>query len=270
LALKSHGSVTVRMTSQTISPDIDGPESKTDIIFVSYNSKTHVRRCFSTLEDTTEKYNAVIVIDNHSKPETVEELRRCGSLITRGKYVLHLGRENSGYARALNRGIALSEAPFLVFGNMDIAFHPGWLPPLIRELQDPEVGFVGGKSYDGRGRLYSCGIGPTEEKRRHRGIGKRDRGQYDRVEDVVSVSGALFASRRDVFERIGGFDENFFLYFEETEIHIRARRAGYRVVYTPRSSYTHYLGKSSSSVRKREIFRKSEEYFNKKLGLGRE
>ncbi|NVM03513.1 MAG: glycosyltransferase family 2 protein, partial [Candidatus Helarchaeota archaeon] len=111
----------------------------------------------------------------------------------------------------------------------------------------------------------------TEKKRFHRGLGKKDRDQFDKVDEVISVSGALFASKREIFEKIGLFDENFFLYFEETEMHIRARRAGYKIVYTPYSRITHYLGKSPK--RKGEVkrwFKESENYFNKKLGFAKE
>ena len=88
---------------------------------------------------------------------------------------------------------------------------------------------------------------------------------------MISLSGALFASKREIFEEIGMFDENFFLYFEETEIHIRARRAGYKIVYTPHSKITHYLGKSPKKRDDaRRWFRESERYFNKKLGLNEE
>lgn len=239
-----------------------------DIIFVCYQNKKDIERCFSSLEKYTESYNNIILIDNNSGKETIETIEKYRKILKKGNFILKRNNKNLGYAKALNQGIALSKSPFLVFANLDIEFMENWLPPLIEQLKKPEVAFVGPKIYDSKGRLNSCGIGGTEKKRYHRGWGKKDRGQYDRIEEVISVSGALFASKRDIFNKIGLFDENFFLYFEETEMHIRARRAGYKIIYTPHSRIIHYLGKSpkrNDSVKK--WFKQSEEYFKQKLGL---
>ena len=239
-----------------------------DIIFVCYNNKDDVRRCFSSLENHTESYKNVIVIDNNSNEETIAALLKHRDILKKGKFILHRNDKNFGYAKALNQGIELSRSTFLVFANFDIELTQNWLPPLIEQLKNEEVAFVGGKIYDARRRLYSCGIGGSEEKRYHRGCRKKDRGQFDRIEEVISVSGALFAARRDVFNRIGFFDENFFLYFEETEMHIRARRAGYKIMYNPHSRIIHYLGKSPKQKGEVEKwFKESERYFNKKLGF---
>jgi len=239
-----------------------------DIIFVCYQNKNDIERCFFSIEKYTDSYNSIILIDNNSDKETIKTIEKYSKILKKGKFIFKRNNENLGYARALNQGIYLSKSPLLVFANLDIEVTENWLLPLVEQLKRPEVAFVGPKVYDSRGRLNSCGIGGSEEKRFHRGWGKKDRGQFDRVEEVISVSGALFASRRDIFNKIGLFDENFFLYFEETEIHIRARRAGYKIIYTPHSKIIHYLGKSpkkSSEVKK--WFKQSEEYFNRKLGF---
>jgi hypothetical protein len=254
-----------------------------DIVFVSYNNGRDSETCFSSLEKNTEAYHSVIVVDNGSLESEIEEVERRSGILKKGAFTLVRNERNLGYAKALNRGIGFSTKPIIVFANMDISFSENWLPPLVEQFTDERVAFAGGKELDRRGRLYSCGIGGTERKRYHRGLGRRDRGQYDEVEDVISLSGALFAARRDVFDEIGLFDENFFLYFEETEIHIRARRAGYRVVYTPSSSFVHFMGGSTKPTgargrlppeggrrEKRRFFRESERYFNAKLGFAKE
>lgn len=242
-----------------------------DIIFVCYNNKEDIERCFSSLERTTPSFKSVILIDNNSDKQTLNAISIYKSILKKGTFLFHRNDENLGYAKALNQGIKLSSSPFLVFANLDIEFMENWLPPLIEQLKDPTVAFAGPKIYDSNGRLNSCGIGGTEEKRFHRGWGKKDRGQYDKTEEVISLSGALFASRRDIFDKIGPFDENFFLYFEETEMHIRARRAGYKIIYTPESRIIHYLGRSPKSKKEmQEWFRESESYFNKKLGIVKE
>lgn len=253
-----------------------------DIIFVSHNNGGDAEGCFSSLEAHTDAYRSVIVVDNRSERDEIEAIERHTALLKKGSFRLVKNEQNLGYAKALNQGIRLSTQPLLVFANMDIRFSQSWLPPLVDQLADRRVAFVGGKELDTRGRLYSCGVGGTERRRFHRGNRQRDRGQYDDIEEVISLSGALFAARRDVFEKIGFFDEKFFLYFEETEMHIRARRAGYKVVFNPRSAFVHFLGGSSRSGgpggrpagavgkrEKRKIFRESERYFNEKLGFAK-
>ncbi|MFW6138072.1 MAG: glycosyltransferase family 2 protein [Spirochaetota bacterium] len=239
-----------------------------DIVFVCYNNQKDIPRCFSSLEENTGEYEKVILIDNNSEEPTIEAIEKYKSIFKKGRFVFHRNTQNLGYAKALNQGIELSSSPYLVFANLDIKFQQNWLPPLIEQLQKKEVGFVGPKIYDSRGRLNSCGIGGSEKKRHHRGWGRKDKGQFDRVEEVISVSGALFGAKRRIFDEIGMFDENFFLYFEETEMHIRARRAGYKIIYTPHSRIVHYLGKSPKNRQKvKDWFKQSEEYFNRKLGF---
>lgn len=74
---------------------------------------------------------------------------------------------------------------------------------------------------------------------RDRGIFEVDRGQYDQSEEVTSLCGCSMLVRKDVFRRLGGFDEHFFMYFEDTDLCWRLRRAGYRLVYEPRSVVRH-------------------------------
>jgi GT2 family glycosyltransferase len=242
-----------------------------DIIFVCYNNKNDIERCFRSLERYTESYHSLLVVDNHSEEETIQALSTYGQLLRKGGFVVKRNEKNLGYAKALNQGIRLTESRYLVFANLDIEFTAGWLPPILEQLEKQDIAFVGGKVYDGRGRIHSFGICGSERNRFHRGCGKRDRGQYDRVEEVVSLSGALFASKREIFKEIGMFDENFFLYFEETEMHIRARRAGYKIIYTPHSKIIHYLGKSPKKRDEAQRwFRESERYFNQKLGFDEE
>ena len=239
-----------------------------DIIFVCYNNRKDIKRCFTTLERYTESYNNVILIDNNSNVKTIKTIVRYKSILKKGNFIFQRNSKNLGYAYALNQGIKISISRYLIFANLDIAFTEGWLQPLIHELKKDEVAFVGGKILDRHKRLNSCGIGGTEKNRYHRGWGEKDRGQYDKIEEVISVSGALFGSKREIFDKIGFFDENFFLYFEETEMHIRARRAGYKIIYTPYSRIIHYLGGSPKKRGdKSRWFKESEKYFNKKLGF---
>ena len=107
-----------------------------DIIFVCYNNKNVIKRCFNSLEKYTENYNNVIVIDNNSDEETIKALLSYKNILKTGDFIFHKNKENLGYSKALNQGIKLSHSPYLVFANLDIEFMENWLPPLIEQLKD--------------------------------------------------------------------------------------------------------------------------------------
>ena len=138
-----------------------------------------------------------------------------------------------------------TEAPkgkYLAFLNPDTVVEPGWLEALIAALEaDPQAGLATSKILllADPGRINTCGnemhcTGLTL----CRGMGM-DRSTFTDLVEVGAVSGAAFVIRKDVFEALGGFDEAFFLYMEDTELSWRARLAGYKCVYVPSSVVYH-------------------------------
>jgi GT2 family glycosyltransferase len=150
---------------------------------------------------------------------------------------------NTGYAGGNNRGAATAKGDFLVFLNPDTALQPGALAALLAPLEDsrakiglttaqivhmsrPEEINTCGNTMHYTGLTYCRGAG-------------RPRSEYAASVEVDAVSGAAFAMRRALFVELDGFDEQFFMYVEDTDLSWRARLAGYRCLYVAEAIVAH-------------------------------
>lgn len=151
-------------------------------------------------------------------------------------------RTNLGFPAANNRAAYQAQGRYLAFLNPDTEVEPGWLESLITALQEqPGVGLVTAQillMHD-TNRINACGndlhlTGFTL----CRALGNK-RHFDDNLTEVGAVSGAAFAIRRELYEALGGFDESFFLYMEDSDLSLRARLAGYRCLYVPSARIYH-------------------------------
>ncbi|HEX3463934.1 MAG TPA: glycosyltransferase [Candidatus Elarobacter sp.] len=168
----------------------------------------------------------------------------------RGLTVLR-NAENLGFLRTCNRAARLSSADYVMLLNNDTLVRAGWLDELVETAErDPRAGVVGAKLVYPSGRLQEAGsIVWRDANGWNFGRGQRaDDPAYEFVRDVDYCSGAALLVRRSVWNRVGGFDERFApAYYEDTDLCFAARRAGYRVVYQPRSVVVHLEGGSGGT-----------------------
>ncbi|HZZ81594.1 MAG TPA: glycosyltransferase family 2 protein [Gemmataceae bacterium] len=148
---------------------------------------------------------------------------------------------NLGFAAANNRAAEQAQSEILVFLNPDTTVEPDWLEELLKPFSDPAVGLTTSKLIlmPDPAHLNTCGndvhvSGITL----CRGMGK-PRENYAHDEDVAAVSGAAFAIRREIFEAVGGFNEAFFIYMEETAMSLEGQLRGWRCVYVCKSIVYH-------------------------------
>ena len=150
---------------------------------------------------------------------------------------------NLGYGGGANLALRTCRADVAVVLNTDIIVPSDWLAQLIAPMvEDPNIGIAGCKLYypGGRSIQHAGGyITAPQAWPGHYGLNAEDQGQHDTIRDVDYVIGAALAVKRSVLEQIGLFDEGYFLYYEDVDLCLRARRAGYRVVYIPAAWLTH-------------------------------
>ena len=178
----------------------------------------------------------VIISDNGSTDGSLEFLQEKFPQVR----VYRNGR-NVGFAAANNRAAEIAENEILVFVNPDTSVDPEWLRHLLLPFEDPDVGLTTSKILlmSNPENINTCGntihiSGLTL----CRGMGRPKR-LYDTPDEVDAISGAAFGIRRETFELLGGFDEDFFLYMEETDLSLRARLAGWKCRYVPESILLH-------------------------------
>jgi len=216
------------------------------VIVLSYNGRGYLGPCLSSLESSSHSEIEVLLVDNGSTDGSIQWVEA-----TFPEIRVVANGQNLGFAGGMNRGIIEARGRFIAFLNQDTTVRPEWLENLVTALEDPAVGIAGSKIYypDGVTLQHAGGIiRYPQALADHYGYRQRDQGQWDQVKDVDYVTGAAFATRRDVLESIGVFDEGFHpAYFEDTDLCFRARDAGYRVVYVPGAVLVHH--ESATTVR---------------------
>ena len=210
---------------------------RASVIIVNYNGGDELWHCLASAVSSVPTGSEVIVIDNASTDASAEAIERDFPHVR-----LIRSRTNLGFGGGNNLGAQSARGKFLVFLNPDTRVAEGWLAALLAPFEaDPHVGLVTAKVLLAAqpDRINTCGnavhlTGLTL----CRGMGF-PKSAFEMAEEVDAVSGAAFAIRRDLFEALGGFDEDFFLYLEDTDLSWRARLAGWRCWYAPDSVVFH-------------------------------
>jgi GT2 family glycosyltransferase len=160
-----------------------------------------------------------------------------------GTRVIVVG-SNLGFAAGVNRGVRASNARYVLVLNDDAWADEAWAGALVAAAErDSTVGMCASKVLlaDPPGRIDTTGHQLfADGLNRGRGRLEIDRGQYDSSRDVLFPSGAAALYRRSLFDVLGGFDERFFAYGEDTELGIRARLAGWTCRYVPEARAWHH------------------------------
>jgi GT2 family glycosyltransferase len=210
------------------------------VIVVNWNRKELLRACLRSLARQQDVEFETIVVDNGSLDGSADVAEQeFGVRVIRN-------RENRGFCAANNQGIDVAGGEFIALLNNDAEAEPGWLAALRRACSKaPDVGMAASKVlvWEDPRRIDKAGhlIFPDGQNR-GRGTGAWDKGQFDREEEVLWPDGCAAMYRRQMLERIGGFDEDFFAYGDDAELGLRARIAGWRCVYTPEAVVRHHRG----------------------------
>lgn len=184
----------------------------------------------------------VIVVDDNSPDDTTAMLRRVKNV-----KVVH-NRDNLGFTRACNAGIAEARGEYTLLLNNDTEVTAGWLEALVRTADDdPTVGVVGAKLVYPDGILQEAGgIIWNDGSGMNFGRGEDpDKPEYNYAREVDYCSGAAILVRSDLLDGLGGLDERFApAYYEDTDLAFAARSLGYKVIYQPKACVVHHEGGS--------------------------
>lgn len=210
------------------------------VVIPSWNSVELLPRCLDSLAGQGEV--ETFVVDNGSTDGTVELLRE------RGMPHLTLGH-NVGFAAAVDRGVAATRAPLVLPLNADTELEPGAVAALAAALgADPTLSGVaplilqveGGSRDTASARIYSAGQALTRDGRAVEiGAGGPQSSASAARREVFGVCGAACLLRRELFTELGGYDESFFSFYEDVDLNVRARIAGWRFEYVPEAVVWH-------------------------------
>lgn len=227
------------------------------VVILNWNDAAATGRCLESLRRASGPLPAIHVLDNGSTDGSAAEIER-----RHPEARIHRNGANLGYAGGVNPGIRIAlaaGAEWVFLLNNDATVAADALPRLLEAAERrPECGLYTGKIFQDRAarRLWSCGVrlGWWPNLCRLRGYGRIDRGAFDREETMPLVTGCALLVHRRVFERIGLFDESYFLYVEDADFCARAVAAGFRPLYVPGAVFEHVgsgsTGGGYSPVRK--------------------
>ncbi|MFF2273378.1 glycosyltransferase family 2 protein [Agromyces sp. NPDC058136] len=232
----------------------------TAIVTVSYNSHDHLERFLQSAMHGQGENPRVVVADNGS--DDIDGIRRI--VAAAGAELLETGA-NLGYGGAINAAVATlpDEIRFILVSNPDVELQPGAVAVLQGRLEsDPTIGAAGpkvlnpdGTVYPSARRLPTLGIGighsiftqlwPTNPwSRRYR----EEQADSEVERDTGWLSGSCLLIRRSAFESLGGFDDAFFMYFEDVDLGARLVDAGLRNRFVPASVVVHTGGHSTKAI----------------------
>lgn len=245
---------------------------KLTIQIVNFRSRHNLRRClFSICENLPAiLHTEVIIVNNDEEPLDRAIADRGGGLAVR---IVEVGK-NIGFGSAHNAGFRQSRGEYILFLNPDAEIAPSALDKMLGVFaEDEKIGIVGPLLVDSAGKVQpDCfGAHRTPLSTIKNKIFKRREGQTIAGEKVFKtdwVSGGSMIIRRDVFEKTGGFDEKFFMYFEDVDLCARAKKNGSIVAIHPAARIFHESGKSFSSERekKKHYYISQDYYFRKHFG----
>lgn len=225
------------------------------IIIVNFNGGEVLLGCLESLEKSSPSIPyEVIVVDNCStdgSPDLVEQ-RFPNVLLIRQP-------QNRGFGAGNNVGAKFAKGEFLFLLNPDTILSEDILPHLIEIMQqDPTIGIVGPKLLNPDGSLQ-LSVSPAlsiageyQARNQAKSYNLRNKTLFSQkfkdIQEVDIVVGAAFFIRKALFDSIGSFDENFFMYFEESDLCRRVQNNGWKIFYTPKVSLIHFKGYSSQQI----------------------
>jgi|SRR3989344_5825534 len=230
------------------------------VVILTYNSEKHIGKCLQSLSGETNGIAEVVVVDNCSQDKTTEIVKKDKSTI------LISNKTNYGFAKGVNMGIKKTKGNKILILNPDTTIFSGSIDRLINCQMRLGADIAGGKLLKNDGSIHNSFVRKPDlltglfDFTNLRKITPFDyfhkrhyylHDQYpNRGIEVDAVSGAYMLINREVFERIGLFDEKFFMYLEDIDFCVRAKQSGFKVVFCPKSAIFHEGGASSKNVYK--------------------
>jgi GT2 family glycosyltransferase len=210
------------------------------IVIPNWNGKRFLPGCLDSLAALEYGVVEVVIVDNGSKDGSVELLQDKYPQVKLVRFA-----NNTGFSVAVNAGICAAQGEFVALLNNDTVVEPNWICEMVRVLNEhPEAGSAGCKmlAYDDRTLLDGAGDGYRRGGLPGRiGHRERDLGQFDTQRYILGACGGAALYRRELFDDIGLFDEDYFAYLEDVDLGLRAQNAGYKCIYVP-TAVMYHLG----------------------------
>ena len=221
------------------------PDPAVTVVIPTLSADRRLAECLDALTKQTRRDFEVVVVDNSGAGLVRSSAAgQCGAKIIEPA-------QNVGFGAAINLAFHQTHAPYLAALNDDAAPRPGWLASLVAAAEaHPHAGmFASQVRFFGEEHLDSAGMVMARDGSSKQRGHLFPAAEFDREEEVLFPSASAALYRRSMLDAIGLFDEDFFLYCEDTDLGLRARWAGWRCIYLPEAvvdhHYSHSAGRAS-------------------------
>jgi len=221
-------------------------------LVVNWNGEEFLEECLNSIAGQSYKNFEIIVVDNASTDHSRSLLQH------RKDIQFILNDSNLGFGKANNQALTVGKGEFVAFINNDVVLDPHWLERMLDPLlHRKEAGMCAGKtlSYQQRDVIDNTGhLLYWDGLNRGRGRMQKDCGQFDSIHDALLPSGCASFHRVEMLQQIGYFDEEFYLYGDDTELGMRARLAGWECAFAPTAIAYHCYSASTAPYHPPKFF----------------
>lgn len=240
-------------------------EIDVSIIIVNYNTTDYLRKCLRSLQEFTIMVKMEIIVVDNNSPD--REIEKYPSEFPDVRFFFQ--SSNNGFGTGCNIGAAKANGKYLTFVNPDIVFDSDCISGMFRYMESaPDTGVCSPVMKDFEGRLnYIYNYFPNYNWEFHEAVGT---GNGKKIEDLLEVfkedknsgnvlqvdwvTGACLFIRRKVFEKSDGYDEDYFLYYEDTDLQYRVRKSGHKIVCLKDLEVKHYTNSSIKSDKGEDVY----------------
>jgi GT2 family glycosyltransferase len=227
------------------------------VIVLNYNGSFLTIDCIKALERQTFRDFDVVVVDNGSNADSVNALEKYFSKISRSIKLYFLPLQNNlGFPGGNNHALKISTGEFVALLNNDTEPEPNWLVEIVAAMEmNPAVGICASKMLVfGTDVIDSAGDGFLRSLKGYKRGEGENKSNFSKREFVFGACAGAALYRREMIDRIGFLDEDFFLIHEDTDINLRAQITGWKVLFVPTAIVYHKVRSSIGRHSDTEIF----------------
>ncbi len=259
------------MSSHIITSNYTADEFDVSVIIVNWNAGKYLEETINSLYEKTHDISfEIILVDNNSNKDE-ESYLYLDKLINYDNVTIVKNDENLGFAKANNKGMEIAKGQNFLILNPDVIFHNNIIKILSDYLNTNDyVGMVGPQIFDINGNFQqNCMKGrpyPSDTLFHLIGLAKvfpncKALNGYalrylnkEEINECWGLSGCCMMLKKSLYEEIGGMDEQFFMYQEETDWGLRTINAGFKIIYNPNAAITHYQGVTTKKIKVASIW----------------
>lgn len=214
-------------------------QTQVSVIIVNLNGKSLLEECLKSLMKVNYTNFEIILVDNNSTDQSVEFVKQ-----TYPSVIIIKLDKNRGYAESNNIGAKNSKGEFLLFLNNDTVVTPNFITELVNVMNsDPKIVICQSFLLKSKDIVDSSGDFIDSI-----GVAYSSNEKITDIKEILSARGASMLAKKNVFEKLGGFDEQFYVSFEDVDLGWRAWIMGYKVVVVPKSIVYHLGGKTVNKM----------------------